>query len=64
MNEAQDRCLNCTKPFITPAQVKGYKRFCSDKCRSEWHSKIRKKALELMRAGNDGDARGNDGEEI
>jgi hypothetical protein len=50
----QDHCLRCTRPFIAPAQVKGYKKFCSDKCRSEWHSELRKKALELMRSSGSG----------
>jgi hypothetical protein len=42
-------CPNDGKPFDIPAHVRGYKRFCSDKCRSEWHSRLRKKALEMMR---------------
>lgn len=42
-------CPNDGKPFDIPAHVRGYKRFCSDKCRSEWHSRLRKKALDEMR---------------
>jgi len=45
----QSTCPNCTRPFETPPQVVGYKRFCSDRCRSEWHSKLRKRALEALR---------------
>lgn len=47
-------CPNDGKPFEIPPHVQGYKRFCSDKCRSEWHSRLRKKALDLMRAAAEG----------
>jgi hypothetical protein len=55
---AKGICPNDGRPFDIPPHVRGYKRFCSDKCRSEWHSRLRKKALEQMRT-TEGNEDGN-----
>ena len=48
-NPAKGICPNDGRPFDIPPQVAGYKRFCSDKCRSEWHGRVRKRAMERLR---------------
>jgi len=39
-------CSQCGRKF----KVKNYnQRFCSDKCRDEWHNQIKMKAIEMYR---------------
>lgn len=41
-------CANCGRPFLIPPSALT-KRFCSDRCRDEWHLARRRRATELLR---------------
>ena len=43
------RCAHCTRPFTAPPSAP-HKRFCSARCRTEWHETQRRRGLELLRA--------------
>lgn len=43
--KSKGECVQCGKPFHVPRTAK-HKRFCSGVCRSVWHTKERKQALE------------------
>jgi len=41
-------CVNCTTEF-EPLEAAPHKRFCSARCRYEWHGKQRRRGLRLLR---------------
>lgn len=40
-------CENCTKPIDVPSHALN-KRFCSDKCRNDWHNSRTRRAKEAL----------------
>lgn len=42
-------CLECGKPFSIPPHLLRSKKFCSDRCRNDWHAKRRSETMTLLR---------------
>jgi len=40
-------CANCSRPFAPEPQAP-HKRFCSAKCRTEWHARRQRDAKQLL----------------
>ena len=45
------QCLQCGRPLDAPPPSAPHKKFCSPKCRQEWHSAERRRAIAALRAG-------------
>jgi endogenous inhibitor of DNA gyrase (YacG/DUF329 family) len=52
-------CDNCGRPLGALPPTARHKRFCSDKCRNEWHLAKRKRALQALAKMEQEQANGN-----
>lgn len=54
MKSTKRNCKNCTAPFVPPPTAP-HKEFCSEQCRNEWHSRRRRKALDMLKEQETGE---------
>lgn len=52
------KCASCGKGFVAPPAAP-HKRFCSEKCRNEWHRQERAQAVEELRVRSSSGRREN-----